>query len=140
MLVSYINAQSWDHFPDLLQRKFVGFSLFKMSLSNPDKELIQTRILKLATAYNTGDIDTALSVFVDDGLDYSDYGTCLYPLFVPLSPPRSHPHTIPTALTEVLVQRRQRTQHAQTRIQNLSPINVHRSPQLKNYHRLCIWK
>jgi hypothetical protein len=93
MLVSYINAQSWDHFPDLLQRKFVGFSLFKMSLSNPDKELIQIRILKLATAYNTGDIDAAFSVFVDDGLDYSDYGTYVYPLFVPPSPSLSHPYT-----------------------------------------------
>jgi hypothetical protein len=138
MLVSYINAQSWHHFPDLLQREFVSFSLFKMSLSNPDKELIQTRILGLATAYNTGYIDAALSVFVDDGLDCSDYGTCVYPLFVPPSPPRSHPHPIPTALTEVLVQRRQRTQHVQTRIQNLSPIDVHRPPQLENYHSLCI--
>jgi hypothetical protein len=62
-----------------------------MAFSNPDKELIQTRILKLATAYNTGDIDTALSVFVDDGLDYSDYGIFVHPLCPPTC----------TALTEV---------------------------------------
>jgi hypothetical protein len=54
-----------------------------MAFTNPDKELIQTRILKLETAYNTGDIDTALSLFVDNGLDYSDYGTYLH----------AHPHT-----------------------------------------------
>jgi hypothetical protein len=43
-----------------------------------------------------------------------------------------------TTLTEI--QRGQRTQHVQTRIQNISPIHVHRPPQLENYHRLCIWK
>jgi hypothetical protein len=48
-----------------------------MAFTNPDKELIQSRISKLETAYNTGDIDTALSVFADNGLDYSDYGTVL---------------------------------------------------------------
>ena len=73
-----------------------------MAFSNPDKELIQTRIWKLATAYNTGDIDTAPPVFVDNGLDYSDYGTCVHPLFVPPSPTSfTSPQPISTTLTEI---------------------------------------
>jgi len=43
----------------------------------PEAEYISLRTAKLAAAYNALDIDSALSMFVDEGLDYSDYGTSL---------------------------------------------------------------
>jgi hypothetical protein len=39
--------------------------------------------LKLAEEYNNKDIETALTIFVDTGLDYSDYGTFHPPLLPP---------------------------------------------------------
>lgn len=42
---------------------------------NPIQEHIAARTAKLAEAYNNKDISTALTMLVDNGLDYSDYGT-----------------------------------------------------------------
>jgi hypothetical protein len=43
----------------------------------PEAEYISLRTAKLAAAYNALDIDSALSMFIDEGLDYSGYGTDL---------------------------------------------------------------
>ncbi|KAE9370874.1 hypothetical protein N431DRAFT_492880 [Stipitochalara longipes BDJ] len=42
--------------------------------SNPIQEHIAARTAKLAEAYNKKNVETALIMFVDVGLDYSDYG------------------------------------------------------------------
>ncbi|PMD46707.1 hypothetical protein L207DRAFT_613409 [Hyaloscypha variabilis F] len=42
--------------------------------SNSDQEHIAARTAKLADAYNKKDVETALTMFVDTGLGYSDYG------------------------------------------------------------------
>jgi hypothetical protein len=58
-----------------------------MAAPHPDAEFIRARASKLAAAYNNRDVDTALTIFADDGLEYSDYGT-------DFSPPLSIPATI----------------------------------------------
>lgn len=51
-------------------------------------EFIHTRAAKMAAAYNNRDVGTALTMFVGDGLEYSDYGASP---FEPIAlPPRRH--------------------------------------------------
>jgi hypothetical protein len=49
---------------------------------------VRDRMDKYVAAWNTGDMDTILSYFVDEGLDYSDYGRSPF-IFLALFPP--HP-------------------------------------------------
>ena len=60
-----------------------------MAAPHPDAEFIQTRAAKLATAYNNRDVETALTMFADGGLEYSDYSTSHIvdcPLILQLTP------------------------------------------------------
>ena len=51
--------------------------MFKMTIAQPDEELINASVAKLAAAYNNRAVNEALTMFVDEGLEYSDYGTSL---------------------------------------------------------------
>ena len=52
-----------------------------------EAEHISLRAAKLAQAYNARDADSALEMFVDNGLDYSDYGMYFtHPCFFTFAP------------------------------------------------------
>jgi hypothetical protein len=51
--------------------------------SEPTQEHIAARTAKLAEPYNNKNVETALAIFVDTGLDFSDYGTYHPPLLLP---------------------------------------------------------
>jgi len=61
-------------------------AIYQMTTPYPDTKYIIARTAKLLTAYNSKNMDAALILFVDEGLDYSDCGT----LFIPI-PVASHP-------------------------------------------------
>jgi hypothetical protein len=48
--------------------------------SEPTREYIAARTAKLAEPYNNKNVETALAISVDTGLDYSDYGAYHPPL------------------------------------------------------------
>lgn len=52
-----------------------------MTTAHPEEEFIKARASKLAAAYNNRDVKMALTMFVDEGLEYSDYGTSPPPSF-----------------------------------------------------------
>ena len=47
---------------------------YAMATSSPDTAFIAARSAKLGDAYNRKDIDAALEMFVDEGLEHSDFG------------------------------------------------------------------
>jgi hypothetical protein len=49
--------------------------LCNMITSREDAAFLDSRAAQLSTAYNNRDIGAALKMFIDEGLQYSDYGT-----------------------------------------------------------------
>jgi ketosteroid isomerase-like protein len=47
---------------------------FRQQLELAEQEM-RDRMERYAAAWNAADLDTLLSFFVDEGLDFSDYGT-----------------------------------------------------------------
>ncbi|PMD54003.1 uncharacterized protein K444DRAFT_634788 [Hyaloscypha bicolor E] len=51
--------------------------------SEPTQEYVVARTAKLAEPYNNKNVETALTIIVDTGLDYSDYGIYHPPFLLP---------------------------------------------------------